>query len=84
VAIVAAVLFLFYAVKTHLVTDAFVSFMSLFFDKFSLHSASYIGDLILLVMFSCMIAGAYFIARYHTVFLIVIALLGFAVAVMGG
>lgn len=72
-----------YAIKTHIITDAFVSFMSLFFDKFSLHASNSISDLILLVMAVCTGYGAYYIITKRYEVIAILAAIGIFVAVMG-
>ena len=83
IAVTTVILFSLYAIKTHLITDAFVSFMSLFFDKFSLHASNSISDLILLIMAVCAGYGAYYIITKRYEVIAIFAAIGIFVAVMG-
>lgn len=83
IAYVVTVLLSLYAIKTHLVTEAFIALMSLFFDKFTLHATSSISDLILFIMMSLTGYGAYFICRHKYEVLAVLIAISVATATMG-
>ena len=73
--------FLFYAVQSHLITDAFVAIISLFFDKFSVKSTSTSADIALLIFFAVFTVGAVDILKNHFRVLIAVAVIAVIVAV---
>ena len=84
IAVFSLAIFLAYSVSTHLVTDAFIAFMSLFFDHFSVKSCGVVPDIALLILFSLVMIGALSVIKNHlTVLISGAALAGCAVLVWG-
>lgn len=58
-------LFLTYAVIYHWPTEYFVGFLSLFFQGIKLHTASHVGDIMVLVVLALSVSGVYYIVKEH-------------------
>ncbi len=76
--------FLVYAVQSHLVTEAFMVLMSLFFDQFTVKSSSIVPDIALLVFFALATIGALSVIKNHFAVTITGAILAVVAALVWG
>jgi hypothetical protein len=75
--------FLFYAVQSHLVTDAFIACLSLIFDKFSVKATGVFPDITLLILFALVAMGVHALIKNHFAVVITGAVLAVAVFAWG-
>jgi predicted membrane protein len=67
--------FLFYAVQSHLITDGFVTLMSLFFENFSIKTVSSIADIAILIFFLLALLGRVVLVRsFFPIFIFIVVL----------